>query len=66
MFELFFLLKKTQKNNDFTKQLLINVVLSFSLIVILLVVLYMLTEKGQVVLAFLFSFLLHKNNLQLF
>lgn len=56
----------TQKNNHFTKQLLINVVLSFSLIVILLVVLYMLTEKGQVVLAFLFSLLLHKNNLQLF
>lgn len=56
----------TQKNNHFTKQLVINVVLSFSLIVILLVVLYMLTEKGQVVLAFLFSFLLHKNNLQLF
>lgn len=66
MFELFFLLKKTQKNNDFTKQLLINVVLSFSLIVILLVVLYMLTEEGQVELAFLFSLLLHKNNLQLF
>lgn len=56
----------TQKNNHFTKQLVINVVLSFSLIVILLVVLYMLTEKGQVVLAFLFSLLLHKNNLQLF
>lgn len=56
----------TQKNNHFTKQLLINVVLSFSLIVILLVVLYMLTEEGQVELAFLFSLLLHKNNLQLF
>lgn len=56
----------TQNNNHFTKQLLINVVLSFSLIVILLVVLYMLTEKGQVELAFLFSLLLHKNNLQLF
>lgn len=56
----------TQNNNHFTKQLLINVVLSFSLIVILLVVLYMLTEEGQVELAFLFSLLLHKNNLQLF
>lgn len=56
----------TQKNNHFTKQLVINVVLSFSLIVILLVVLYMLTEEGQVELAFLFSLLLHKNNLQLF
>lgn len=66
MFELFFLLKKTQKNNHFTKQLVINVVLSFPLIVILLVVLYMLTEEGQVELAFLFSLLLHKNNLQLF
>lgn len=54
----------TQNNNHFTKQLLINVVLSFSLIVILLVVLYMLTEEGQVELAFLFSLLLHKNNLQ--
>lgn len=58
--------KKTQKNNHFIKQLVINVVLTFPLIVILLVVLYMLTEKGQVVLAFLFSLLLHKNNLQLF
>lgn len=56
----------TQNNNHFTKQLLINVVLSFSLIIILLVVLYMLTEEGQVELAFLFSLLLHKNNLQLF